>query len=240
MKAFILAAGNGTRLSPLTDTVPKCLLPIQGKPLLKIWLENCARAGINRVLINIHSHAQQVRQFVVKHRNGVDIQISAEKELLGSAGTLSANYDFVRNAEAFFVFYGDVLTNINLGEMLTFHLRKKKLATLAVHQVPDPQRCGIVTADQDGTIHNFEEKPAHPGGNWAFAGVMVARPEIIESVPHHRPADIGFHLLPRLAGEMAAYRFSGYLLDIGTPANYSAAQITWPGLQHENRRLGGR
>lgn len=235
MRAFLLAAGHGTRLSPLTDTVPKCLLPIRGKPLLKIWLENCARVGISKILINTHSHAQQVRQFVVKHRNGVGIQIFAEKELLGSAGTLAANYEFVRHAEAFFVFYGDVLTNIDLGEILKFHLRKKKLATLAVHQVPDPQRCGIVTADQDGTIRSFEEKPVRPKSNWGFAGVMVARPEIIERVPRSRPADIGFHLLPRLAGEMAAYKNCGYLLDIGTPANYSAAQITWPGLQYENQ-----
>jgi len=229
MKAFILAAGSGTRLRPLTDTVPKCLLPIQGVPLLQIWLENCSVAGITDVLVNVHSHAGQIREFASKQCGKLAVRIAEEEQLLGSGGTLAENQDFVAGEEAFFVLYGDVLTNVSLVDMLVFHRARNLQATLGIHQVPDPTQCGIVTADQDGIVRSFVEKPAHSESKWAFSGVMVASPQIFESVPAERPADIGFHLLPRLIGRMAAYPISDYLLDIGTLSSYRAAQSSWPG-----------
>ncbi len=230
MKAFLLAAGNGTRLRPLTKEVPKCLLPIRGVPLLQIWLENCRVAGISEVLINVHAHARKLREFASIQDTGVQTIVAEERELLGSAGTLKENRAFVAGEEAFFVLYADVLTNVGLAEMLEFHRRKRALATLGIYSVPDPTRCGIVTMGEDDAIRNFVEKPAKPESNWAFSGVMIARPQVLDLVPQHCPADIGFHLLPKLTGRMAAYRILGYLLDIGTPDNYTAAQSTWPGL----------
>src|SRR5579859_4895247 len=88
LKAFLLAAGHGTRLRPLTDQTPKCLLPIGGKPILQIWLEKCREFGISQVLVNIHAHADMVREFLAHYHNGVDVQLVEEPELLGSAGTL--------------------------------------------------------------------------------------------------------------------------------------------------------
>jgi mannose-1-phosphate guanylyltransferase len=231
MKAFILAAGSGTRLRPLTDTVPKCLLPIQGVPLLQIWLENCRVAGINEVLVNVHSHGERIKEFVKIQTGPVRVHIAEEKHLLGSAGTLAENLGFVAGEEAFFVLYGDVLTNVSLADMLAFHARKDMLATLGIYRVPDPSQCGIVTADQDGIVRSFVEKPAHSASNWAFSGVMVASPKVLDSVPANRPADIGFHLLPRLTGKMTAYAIADYLLDIGTLDTYRAAQSSWPGLR---------
>jgi mannose-1-phosphate guanylyltransferase len=229
-KAFLLAAGNGTRLRPLTDAAPKCLLPIQGVPLLQIWLENCEAAGIGEVLINVHSHAEKIRDFVANSKSGVDVHIAEEKTLLGSAGTLAEHQSFVAGEDAFFVLYGDVLTNMSLLEMLAFHLSRKELASLAIHQVPDPRQCGVVSLDNNAVIKAFKEKPEHPESNWAFSGVMIARPQVLDFVPMERPADIGFHLLPMLGGKMAAFKISGYLLDIGTLQSYAAAQSTWPGL----------
>jgi mannose-1-phosphate guanylyltransferase len=231
MKAFILAAGNGTRLRPLTDNLPKCLLPVQGVPLLAIWLESCKIAGIREVLINTHAHGDKVREFAASYSGEIKIHVTQEEQLLGSAGTLAENRRFVEGENAFFVLYGDVLTRASLSEMASFHLQKKQPATLGVYQVPDPQRCGIVTIDHQGLIQDFQEKPAQPEGNWAFSGVMIASPEIIGCIPAHRPADIGFDLLPQLAGKMAAYKISEYLLDIGTLHNYNMAQTSWPGLQ---------
>jgi mannose-1-phosphate guanylyltransferase len=230
MKAFILAAGSGTRLRPLTDAVPKCLLPIRGVPLLQIVLENCEAAGITEVLINIHSHADQIREFSEKQKTQVKVRIAEEPKLLGSAGTLAENRHFVTGEEVFFVLYGDVLTNVSLAGMFAFHSERKLLATLGICQVSDPGQCGIVTADQQGIVRNFVEKPTHPPGNWAFSGIMIASPEILGFVPARRPADIGFHLLPRLTGQMAAYEISAYLQDIGTLNNYRAVQSSWPGL----------
>jgi mannose-1-phosphate guanylyltransferase len=230
MKAFILAAGSGTRLRPLTDSVPKCLLPIQGVPLLQIWLENCAASGITEVLVNVHSQADKIRDFTRTHKVPVQVHIAEEEELLGSAGTLTANRGFVDEEEVFFVLYGDVLTNVKLVDLLSFHQDREMIATLGIHQVSNPTQCGIVTADECGIVRGFVEKPAQPAGNWAFSGIMAAGRQVFDFVPARRPADIGFHLLPLLAGQMAAYRISAFLLDIGTLQTYRAAQSSWPGL----------
>src|SRR5580704_11571365 len=95
MKAFILAAGNGTRLRPVTDKIPKCLAPICGVPLLELWLNNCKAAGITEVLLNAHAHTEAVRSYVAKQKTGVTVRISEEPQLLGSAGTLAENREFV-------------------------------------------------------------------------------------------------------------------------------------------------
>jgi mannose-1-phosphate guanylyltransferase len=232
MKAFILAAGNGTRLRPVTDSIPKCLAPIRGVPLLEIWLNNCKAAGITEVLLNAHAHTEAVRNYVAKQKIGVTVHISEESQLLGSAGTLAENREFVVDEKAFFVLYGDVLTNIDLRHMLVFHKQKKVSATLGIHQVTDPARCGILSFDHSDIIQSFVEKPAQPASNWAFSGVMIAGQEIFDLLPAHRPADIGFHLLPKLVGRMSAYKISDYLLDVGTLDQYQAAQESWPGLGH--------
>jgi mannose-1-phosphate guanylyltransferase len=235
MRAFLLAAGNGTRLRPLTDETPKCLLPIQGVPLLQIWLENCRNAGISEALINIHSHTAQVREFVAHQISGVKVFITEEKELLGSAGTLAENRAFVGTEDDFFVLYADVLTNADLAEMLAFHREKRVQATIGVYQVPDPHRCGIVTMDENSMVQSFVEKPENPRSSLAFSGVMIGKPQVLGLIPGTRPADVGFHLLPQLIGQMAAYPIHSYLLDIGTMENYSAAQSSWPGLEAVGR-----
>jgi len=235
MKAFLLAAGHGTRLRPLTDRLPKCLLPIQGMPMLEIWLEQCALLGIDEVLINIHSHANLVREFVAGHRGTTRVHVVEEKNLLGSAGTLRANADWVSREPYFWIFYGDVLTNADLSQMLDTHLVKAQAATLGLYQVLDPKRCGVVTLDENDIVTQFVEKPTRPASDLAFAGLMVATPELLWAIPPRDPCDIGFDLLPRLSGRMAGYRISEYLIDIGTPNNYTHAQQTWPGL-HRMRR----
>jgi len=237
MKAFILAAGHGTRLRPLTDDIPKCLLPIQGVPLLEIWLNNCKAAGISEVLINAHAHPAAIREFAATQKTGVKTHIVEEPQLLGSAGTLAENRQFVAGEKAVFVLYGDVLTNIDLRPMLQFHELKGVPVTLGIYQVPDPMRCGIVSMDENAIIQNFVEKPAQPTSNWAFSGIMIVGPEIFDLLPARLefdqwPADIGFHLLPKLVGRMVAYKVREYLLDIGTLDNYQTAQESWPGLVH--------
>ena len=231
MKAFILAAGHGTRLSPLTEHTPKCLLPVQKAPLLGIWFEHCRQSGITEVLVNAHAHADQVSAFVARQSNRLRVHIAQERELLGSAGTLAENRAFVTNEEEFLVLYGDVLTNVDLRALLSFHRERNLAATLAVYETAEPTRCGIVELDQQGTVRGFVEKPQEPKSNLAFAGIMVGGQEIFEFIPKARPTDIGFDLLPKLVGKMAAMKLCGYLRDIGTMENYTAAQADWPGLK---------
>ena len=231
MKAFLLAAGNGTRLRPLTDKVPKCLVPIQGMPMLSIWMKVCQKLGITEVLINLHAHADVVRSFLEQgEESGVRVHVSEEKQLLGSAGTLRANRKWVEGEDLFWVFYADVLHRADLPAMLHLHRKHDLAATLGVYEVPDPSRCGIVTTDSRGVIENFVEKPAHPTGNLAFSGLMIGTPEVLDVIPNSVPADIGFHVLPKLIGQMLAFPIRDYLIDIGTMANYQQAQATWPGL----------
>lgn len=229
MKAFLLAAGHGTRLRPITDKIPKCLVPIRGTPLLSIWLHLCKQFEIHEVLINVHAHATMVRDFLQQTANGICARVVEERQLLGSAGTLRANRDWVRNEDLFWVFYADVLCRPNLSKMLERHLQRRPAATLGVYEVPDPRRCGIVSTDDDGVIHQFVEKPTNPAGNLAFAGVMIGTREMLDAIPEEMPADIGFHVLPQLSGRMLAVPIGGYLLDIGTMENYQTAQETWPG-----------
>jgi len=231
MKAFLLAAGNGTRLRPITDKIPKCLVPIQGMPMLSIWMKVCQQLGITDLLINLHAHADVVRTFLQESKEeNVRVHVTEERQLLGSAGTLRANRKWVEGEDLFWVFYADVLHRADLPAMLHLHREHDLAATLGVYEVPDPSRCGIVTTNSQGVIENFVEKPTHSTGNLAFSGLMIGTPELLDVIPDSVPADIGFHVLPKLTGQMLAFPIKDYLIDIGTLANYQQAQATWPGL----------
>jgi mannose-1-phosphate guanylyltransferase len=231
MKAFLLAAGHGTRLRPITDTIPKCLVPICGVPMLQIWLEVCRRAGIDEVMLNLHAHAGIVRQWLNQNGSpGVHVRLSEEVTLLGSAGTLLVNRDWVHPDPRFWILYADVLTNARLRAMLALHDVRRPAATLGLYQVPDPSRCGIVSFDEQNVIRGFVEKPAAPAGNWAFAGVMIGTPRLLDRIPPSFPSDLGYDVLPHLLGHLLAYPISEFLLDIGTLKNYRDAQGSWPGL----------
>ena len=230
MKAFLLAAGHGTRLRPLTDCIPKCLVPIRGTPMLHIWLELCRRYGINKVLINLHAHADQVRAYLSRENCGPTVEVFEEPTLLGSAGTLLANRGWIDSDEVFWVFYADVLTTANLGRMLDFHLSHGACATLGVYSVPDPSRCGVITADPSGVVRSFVEKPDHPTSNTVFSGILIGTPAMLSAIPDVPQPDIARHLLPNLLGRMYAYPISEFLVDIGTMNNYRFAQESWPGL----------
>lgn len=231
-KAFLLAAGHGTRLRPLTDTTPKCLLPIRGVPMLQIWLEQCRRFGVEEVLVNLHSHADVVREFLNRNNtSGVRVQVSDEPVLLGSAGTIRANSAWVSEERSFWVFYADVLTDALLNEIARRHCELGAAATIGVYHVPDPSRCGIVQVNEAGWITEFVEKPKVPVGDLAFSGVLIGGAEFLRTLPQRTPADIGFDVLPKLVGRMAAYEIKEYLIDIGTAENYRSAQEHWPGLE---------
>lgn len=230
MKAFLLAGGHGVRLRPITDTIPKCLVPIQGVPLLSIWLQLCKRIGIDEVLINVHAHAKTVCEFLERDSHRIAVRVVAESQLLGSAGTLRVNRDWAADDDFFWVFYADVLNLADFAGMLQLHLQHRPVATLGLYHVPDPRRCGIVEMDQAGVIRQFVEKPEKPASNLAFSGLMIATPELLEVIPESTPTDIGFHVLPQLAGRMLGFNIHDYLIDIGTMENYQHAQATWPGL----------
>lgn len=229
MKAFLLAAGHGTRLRPLTDNIPKCLLPIRGIPMLQIWLETCRIFAIDEILINVHAHSAAVRDFLRGCLHHSKVQVVEEEELLGSAGTLLRNRDWIGSDDCFWVFYADVLNRVDFSAMLHLHRARRPVATIGTYEVPDPGRCGILEVSENGTVLSFEEKPSVPKSNLAFSGLMVGTQMLLDTIPQNHPADLGFDVFPLLNGKMIAYPISSYLVDIGTLENYYQAQQSWPG-----------
>jgi mannose-1-phosphate guanylyltransferase len=230
-KAFLLAAGTGTRLRPITDHTPKCLVPIHGQPLLSIWLSFCEQQRIREVLINTHHLAGQVRDWAGKQNSGVKINLFHEEILRGSAGTIAANRDFIGNNEHFYVFYADNLVRTDLARLQSQHSRHSGVLSMGLFKTPKPRDCGIVTLDPSGRITAFEEKPAKPRSDLAFAGVLIARTSLFDYLPQSGFGDLGKDVLPKLVGQMWGQILEGYLLDVGTPENYERALAEWPSVR---------
>ncbi len=230
MKAFLLAAGRGTRLRPFTDAVPKCLVPIKGVPMLGIWLDLCRNYGITDVLVNLHHLPDMVEDYIEGNSSGLNITIFHEEKLLGNAGTVSANRGFVRGERSFFILYADNLTNINLGKMMEFHLRHEGIFTMGLFETQWPEACGIAGINGDNVVTSFVEKPVAPVSNLANAGIYVANEELFDYIPQKESIDFGFDVLPGLVGKMHGYVIKEYLLDIGKPEDYKRANEEWSGL----------
>lgn len=197
--------------------------------MLQIWIERCQRFGVKEVLINLHSHADQVREFLQRNSDfNVRVQVSDEPVLLGSAGTIRANRAWVANEPDFWIFYADVLTDVDLNRMVERHREMSADATIGVYRVPDPSRCGIVQLDNQGWVTEFIEKPKAPKSDLAFSGLLLASSRFVDAIPSRIPADIGFDVLPRMS-KLAAYEIEDYLIDVGTMENYQSAQKNWHG-----------
>ncbi len=238
MKAFLLAAGKGTRLRPYTYVIPKCLIPIHGRTLLEIWIHLLEQGGVSEIIINTHHHADKVEQFLERIRYRVKPRITTvhEEKLLGSGGTLWTNRKAVRHEKNFLIIYADNLTSLDLHSMIRWHQRFRALGgvlTMGLIHAPNPRECGIVTLDNTQKIISFEEKPEQPVSNLANGGVYVAAPAILSFLAErcrdldNHACDIGFDLLPRLVGKMYGYEIQAYLRDIGTLEAYDAALREW-------------
>jgi mannose-1-phosphate guanylyltransferase len=228
VKAFLLAAGLGTRLRPLTSHQPKCLVPIRGRPLLGYWLGLCRQHGVGELLINTHLFPEAIRRYLAEAAGGLKLHVTFEPHLLGSAGTVRENRWFVGEEEAFFILYSDNLTDANLSAMEEFHRRHGGPLTMGLFRAERPEACGIATLDSEGRVVAFHEKPRHPAGNLANAGIYLAGPEVFRHIPEEGPADFGFDVLPRMVGRMYGFVLEGFHLDIGTPEHYARANAEWP------------
>lgn len=224
MKAFLLAAGAGTRLKTLTEETPKCLLPIRGKPLLRYWLDTFEKYHVRYVFINTSSFTMPVMTYVYQVKPRIRITLSFEEKLLGSAGTLFRNRGFTKGEKDFLILYADNFTNLNLYRIVTFHRRRRALATIGLFKTDKPEECGIVQMNEDNVILNIEEKPKNPKGNLAFAGIMVMSQSAFDYM-NFDMFDIAKDLLPRLieTGKLYGFTIQETLIDIGTPDGYKKA-----------------
>ena len=217
-KALILAGGLGTRLRPLTDAIPKCLVPIGGRPLLDYWVECLAEAGIAEARINTHAHGRMSGRTSGRSTPmaGSAWRSRTSRSLLGSAGTVAANADLADGAEQVVIIYADNLSDIDLRPLIAFHRRHDDPMTMVLFRPPNPRACGIAELDGEGRIVSFVEKPEQPASDLANAGLYVVDAAAYREIAAMRAFDLGFDVLPRFVGRMRGWVWGGYYLDIGT------------------------
>lgn len=229
MKAMILAAGLGTRLRPLTDSLPKPLLPIAGRPLIVWNLLLLRRHGITEVIVNLHHLGHLIEQALGDGSQWrMTIAYSKEPVLLGTGGGLKQAEPFF-DGEPFVVLNGDTLFDLDLGELAAVHRQSRALATMALREDPEPERWGAVELDAAGhvlRINGRGRETGKPGDKRMFAGVHVMHPRLLADVPAGRESSIiEAYVRAIQAGEIVAgYDLAGYWSDIGTPERYEEAK----------------
>ena len=228
MKAFLLAAGIGSRLRPITDAIPKCMVVIDDRPLLDIWLDAFDQAGIDEVLVNLHHLPDVVRQHLATRNGSLTVRTVFEPQLLGSAGTLVANRKWVDDEEMFLACNADNLTDFDVRSLIDAHQEHDTIATLTVFHSDRPSAGGVVELDSTGRVIGFEEKPATPVSDLINAGMYAFHPRLLDEIDGVPPRDIGYDLLPRLVGRARAIPVEGFFCDVGNPDTYRRARREWP------------
>jgi len=226
VKVLLLAAGLGTRLKPLTDTVPKCLVPIHGQPLLHIWLQRLAAAGAGPFLVNTHYLASKVVDFIQSSPYNSVVSLVNEPELLGTAGTLIENIGFFGDRDGMLI-HAD---NYCLADLRAFQEAHRNRPThcwmsMMTFRTQTPSSCGIVELDQYGVVTGFHEKVSNPPGNLANGAVYLLSAELMQWLRtlNPSPKDFSTEIISRLMGRIYTYETDAVFLDIGTPQTYALA-----------------
>ena len=228
-KAVLLVGGRGTRLKPLTDTIPKALLEVNGKTIIEHLFDLLKKYGIRDVILCVGYLKEKIKEYFGDgSRFGVNITYADENEPLGTAGPLKLAKKYLKGS--FIVSNGDELKNINIPRMFRLHKRKDALATIALTTVDDPSHYGVARLD-GSRIVEFVEKPAKAPSNLINAGFYIIEPEVIDMIPD------GFSMLekdvfPQLAkmGRLRGFPFSGQWFDIGNIERYKIAEKKWEGI----------
>jgi len=229
-KALLLAGGLGTRLRPLTERTPKCLVPIAGKALVDYWFDALEKAQVLDVLINTHHHHEQVRAHLdaLMATRPLRIREAYEPKLLGSAGTVHANRAWADDADEVLVLYADNLSNVDLRRVLAFHRAHTDPFTMMLFHTPTPSQCGIADLDAAGRITEFVEKPKEPKSDRANSGVYVVSADAYREIADKNVFDFGFDVLSSFLGRMSGFVFEGYHRDIGNLDALAQAEIDAP------------
>lgn len=225
MQALILAGGEGTRLRPLTSTVPKPVVPLVDRPFIAFMLDWLRRHGVDDVVISCGFMASGVRNVLGDGSAfGVRLRYVEEPRPLGTGGAIKFAQPLLD--ERVLVLNGDVLTDIDLTAQLAQHERSGARVTLALIAVDDPSAYGLVRRDEDGGVREFLEKPSPDqiDTNLVNAGAYVLEREVLDAIPAERTVSVEREVFPTLVGNgLYGYEASGYWLDIGTPERYLQA-----------------
>ena len=224
MEAIILVGGLGTRLRPLTKTIPKPLLPLVNVPMVERMIRKLPEK-IDTVILAVNYGQELMIEYFKNTNVGRKVIIVPEKEPLGTGGAMKNCERHITGTTA--VFNGDVVASINLEEMIVFHKSKKAKGTLALWEVDNPNRFGVVKLIKD-EILEFQEKP--PKGkelsNLINAGTYILEPEIISIIPENEKISIERDIFPKIVGNgLYGIPFEGYFIDAGTPESYLEANF---------------
>lgn len=215
MKAMLLAAGFGTRLRPLTDRLPKCMVPVAGKPVLQWNIEWLRSQGVVELVVNLHYHPEVVTGFFGDGSSfGVHLEYSYEPELLGTAGALWGARDFL-SGPRFWVLYADNLVNCSLERMESLHRTQNATLTMGLFWREDVSASGVVRLDNQGRIVEFKEKPAAHEviSHWVNAGIFLCEARVHNFIPPQQTSDFGHNILPVMLA--AGEQMYGYPLGPG-------------------------
>lgn len=231
--AILLVGGFGTRLRPLTLTTPKQMLPVLDRPMLEYAVSGLARHGVDRVVLALGYQDDAFRAAYPEGRcAGVALCCVVEPEPLDTAGAIRFAYEasgMGSSAGTFLVANGDVITDLDVGEMLRLHRSTGAEATIHLTEVDDPSRYGVVVTDPDGRVRAFVEKPEGPDSpsSWINAGTYLMEPSVIGRIDRGRRVSVEREVFPAMVadGTLRALRHSTYWVDVGTPRAYLQAQL---------------
>ena len=223
MRAFLLAAGLGTRLRPLTDTTPKCLVPIKGKPLLDIWCEALLAAGVTKLLINLHYKSDQVQQHLDSSKFSEFVETIYEPSLLGTAGTLLANQNFFENQDGILL-HADNYCEANISELISAHESRPSICdlTMLAFRTSTPETCGILEVSENQILRKMYEKSLDDHGNLANAAFYILSKKLISELKNE--TDFSNEVILKYFGKTLVVETSETFIDIGTPESYAHAQ----------------
>ena len=232
MKAVVLVGGEGTRLRPLTLTRPKQMLPVGGRPMIERVLEGLGRHGISGVVLSLGYKPDAFTSAYPDGRcAGLAMQYAVEPEPLDTAGAIAFAAECGGVDETFVVVNGDVITSLDVGELIRFHRHRAAEATIALTPVEDPSRFGVVPTDDDGRVVAFIEKPPREDAptNLINAGTYVLEPSVLGRIPSGRRVSIERETFPEIVrdGGLFALASDADWVDAGTPPTYLAANLRY-------------
>ena len=231
IRALLLAAGLGTRLRPITNSTPKCMVPLDGEPILEHWLKKLELAGCETALVNTHHLSEQVVDFIKKRpKSSMVIKIVHEPNLLGTAGTLLTNEIFFNDSVGLLI-HADNAMSENLSPLINKHIsrHKSRSLTMLTFTTSQPSRCGIVQVDSNDHLLAFYEKIVKPPGNKANGAVYVFDSDFMDSLKKIKPPpeDFSNDVIPKFIDKIQTYHTLEPYIDIGRPETLQQAQILW-------------
>ncbi|MCY0878231.1 MAG: NDP-sugar synthase [Firmicutes bacterium] len=227
MRAIILAGGRGTRLNPLTQSLPKPLVPVFDRPLIFHQIDWLRANGVTEIVVSVGYLADRLLEALAIPVPGVRLRIVREEEPLGTAGAVAFALQGMRGSEPVLVIPGDALSDINLQSFYDAFSTAEEPMALIIHEVADPRGFGVVTTDGEGRVTAFLEKPAgYQGRGLVNTGIYAVRPESL-AWDGARPRDFAYDVFPELVAcrALRAYRAAGYWSDLGTLAQYRQAHF---------------